>query len=207
MFLYVVRHGETQWNKEEVFRGRKDVPLNETGRVQAEKTGSYFADKAITRIVSSPLRRAVETAEGIGRATGLPVERMDDFIDMGFGTWEGLSLREVERLSPADLRVWRDSPQRLRVEGGERLGDVKNRLVQGLAKAGSRGEGDVVLVTHRVLCKLAALYVLRAPNSRFWGVKCDPASITIIERKGTDLSLVLLNDTCHLRTAAACGVS
>ena len=77
MDIYIVRHGETQWNKEEVFRGRKDIPLNEAGRKQAEHAGAYFAGIPVKRIISSPLARAVETAEGIGTATGVPVERVE----------------------------------------------------------------------------------------------------------------------------------
>ncbi len=64
MEIYLVRHGETQWNKEEVFRGRKDIPLNEAGRKQAAQAGAYFAGIPVKRIVSSPLARSVETATG-----------------------------------------------------------------------------------------------------------------------------------------------
>ena len=72
MDIYIVRHGETQWNKEEVFRGRKDIPLNETGRRQAEHAGAYFRGIPVKRIISSPLARAVETAEGIALRRACP---------------------------------------------------------------------------------------------------------------------------------------
>jgi bisphosphoglycerate-dependent phosphoglycerate mutase len=69
MQLYAARHGETAWNKEEVFRGRKDVPLSGTEKKQTQLTGQYFLNKGITRIFSSPPGRAIETAKGISIAT------------------------------------------------------------------------------------------------------------------------------------------
>ena len=114
MRIYIVRHGETAWNKDEVFRGRKDVPLNERGRGQAERVGLYFRKMPIDRIVSSPLARAVETAKAISTTTGVAVEISDEFTDINFGIWEGLSLGEVEKRYPTDLDLWRKSPEKLR---------------------------------------------------------------------------------------------
>ena len=105
MDIYLVRHGETQWNKEEVFRGRKDIPLNETGRKQAAQAGAYFREVPVKRIISSPLSRAVETAQGIATATGVPVERVGELTDINFGIWEGLSLKEVESAIRPSLPV------------------------------------------------------------------------------------------------------
>ncbi|MGD0656893.1 MAG: histidine phosphatase family protein [Syntrophorhabdales bacterium] len=96
MRIYVVRHGETEWNKEEIFRGRKDIPLNEAGKRQAEKVSLYFSQRHINRIVSSPLVRALQTAEPISKTAAVAVEAMEEFTDINFGIWEGLPLREVE---------------------------------------------------------------------------------------------------------------
>lgn len=198
MQLYVVRHGETAWNKEEIFRGRKDVPLNETGKRQAHLTGRYFRDKGITGIFSSPLGRAVETAEGIRTITKVPLKRTDALIDMGFGTWEGLELSEVDRLYPEELKTWRQAPHKFRNEGGERLADVRRRLRKGLQKIVADEQGPIVLVTHRVICKMIVLLSLRIPSSHFWEIRCDPASISLIEKVGDSTALAFLNDTCHL---------
>ncbi len=199
MNIYVVRHGETLWNKEEVFRGRKDIPLNETGKIQAEKAGAYFAGISLSRIVSSPLRRAVETAEAIGGTIGVPVETMEEFTDINFGTWEGLSLREVEERYPVDFRLWRTSPQRLQVGGGETLAIVRGRVSGGLAKLTAAEEGAVAVVTHRVICKMIVLSCLNIGDEHFWDLKYDPASVTLLEGQHTNFTLVFSNDTCHLK--------
>lgn len=199
MRIYVVRHGETTWNKEEVFRGRKDIPLNEAGKKQAKLTGRYFADKNIGKVFASPLRRAVETAEGISSSTGIPTETVAELIDMDFGIWEGLDLREVERLYPDELSMWKKTPHKFLPKGGEGLADVRERFRRGLTRILSFETAPVVLVTHRVVCKIAVLHALEIQNSHFWGIRCDPASITLIEKTKDRLTLSFLNDTCHLR--------
>jgi len=91
--IYILRHGETQWNKEEIFRGRNDIPLNEVGLKQAELASYYFKDKGIERIFSSPLLRAMQTAEAVSKTVGGDIEIVEEFIDINFGIWEGLSKR------------------------------------------------------------------------------------------------------------------
>jgi len=198
MQLYVVRHGETAWNKEEVFRGRKDVPLNETGQKQAQQTGQYFENKGIARIFSSPLSRAIQTAEGISKKTKIPIEVMDELNDMNFGVWEGLTLREVEKLYPEELKAWQQSPHKFIASEGESLGDVRRRVTKGIQKILSNEAGPIVLVTHRVICKIIFLYALDIQNHHFWNMRCDPASISLIEKMGCLISISFLNDTCHL---------
>ncbi len=199
MQIYVIRHGETEWNKEEIFRGRRDIPLNEAGKNQAERAGIFFKDKPIRRIVSSPLARALQTAESISKSTGVAVEAMEEFTDINFGTWEGLPLREVEERYPSDLRLWRESPEKLWIEGGESLAAVRERISEGFGKIASAEEDTIVVVTHRVVCKLIALCFLRIEDEHFWDIKFDPGSITLLEGKKGRFTLVFSNDRCHLR--------
>jgi broad specificity phosphatase PhoE len=198
MKIYVVRHGETTWNKEEVFRGRKDIPLNDTGIRQAERTGAFFADKEVSAIYSSPLARARQTASAIGEARRLPVKVDDAFIDMDFGTWEGLSLAAVQQRFPQPLETWRNSPHRFRIQGAETLAQVRKRVRRGLQEAMVDGPA-VVIVTHRVICKLLVLKFLDVSNRFFWKIKCDPASITLAEQIGEEYILSMVNQTLHLQ--------
>jgi phosphoserine phosphatase len=205
MLIYVVRHGETEYNKEELFRGRKDIPLNEEGKKQAERLGAYFKGKDIGRIFASPLARAQQTALGIEKTTKAPIETLDEFTDMDFGAWEGVALKDVQRLYPEQFDLWRQTPQKLKVKDGESLAVVRRRIYKGMQSV-FLGEGrDCVVVTHRVLCKLIVLYAMHVPNSHFWGIKFDPASISIIERKGRDMTVHVVNDTCHLRVGNGSG--
>jgi broad specificity phosphatase PhoE len=199
MLVYIVRHGETEYNKEELFRGRKDVPLNDVGKKQAERLGTYFEGKTVARIFASPLARAQQTAQGISKKANAPVETIEEFTDMDFGAWEGVALKEVERLYPREFLLWKETPQNLKVKDGESLAKVRQRMRKGMERILSGKERDCVIVTHRVLCKLMVLYALNIPNSRFWGMKFDPASVSLIERRGRDMTIYAINDTCHLR--------
>jgi len=200
--IYIVRHGETQWNKEEVFRGRKDLPLNKTGKQQAENVGFYFSHVSINRILSSPLKRARQTAEAISNTTGTSVVTMDEFTDMNFGIWEGLSLSRVENDFPEDFSHWKRSPEKLQIEGGETLAMVRARISAGLVNIAS-GYGDaIVIVTHRVICKILVLHALEIGDEHFWDMKFDPGSITLLEYNNERNTLIFSNDTCHLDSHA-----
>jgi broad specificity phosphatase PhoE len=199
MKLYVVRHGETAWNKEEVFRGRKDIPLNDTGKRQAEMVGGYFAERTVDRIVASPLSRAMETADAISRTTGVRVEAMEEFTDINFGTWEGVPLIEVEKRFPVDFASWKASPEKARIEGGETLAEVRDRVSRAIAKISSDQVGSIVVATHRVICKMIALSCLNIANNHFWDMKFDPASVTLLEQQQNRFVLAYSNDTCHLQ--------
>lgn len=198
MKIYITRHGETQWNREELFRGRKDIPLNETGRKQAEDIGLYFSNRPVNQIVSSPLARACQTAESISKKTGVSTDTMEEFIDISFGIWEGLTLQEVGEGFPFDFAIWKTSPEKLRIEKAETLAMVGDRVSAGLAKVTSGRKGTIVIVTHRVICKILVLHALGLGNKHFWAMKYDPGSITLLERIDDKYTLIFSNDTCHL---------
>lgn len=203
--LYVVRHGETEWNREEVFRGRKDIPLNGTGRLQAQKTGEYLKRFRIQAIYTSPLQRARETASFISESTGAPVIVAEEFNDMDFGIWEGLSLGEVMTNFPGEFEKWRKTPHLWRVERSESLKVVRRRVSMGLNRILSEKEGmeEIAIVTHRVICKILSLVMLKIPNRYFWSIKVDPASISIFEYSEGDFVATLINQTSHLEIAYA----
>ncbi|MCX8109666.1 MAG: histidine phosphatase family protein [Syntrophorhabdaceae bacterium] len=200
--LYILRHGETQWNKEEVFRGTKDIPLNNNGLRQAEMAGVYLKDKGIGRILSSPLKRALQTAQAVSKETGVNVEIIDEFTDINFGIWEGLTVEEVKKNYTTDFDLWRSSPEKLCVEGGETLDMVRNRVSKAIKILNTGGNESILIVTHRVICKVIVLYLLNIGNEHFWDMKFDPASITLLERDETRFVLKFSNDTCHLRRKA-----
>ncbi|HOP86284.1 MAG TPA: histidine phosphatase family protein [Syntrophorhabdaceae bacterium] len=198
--IYILRHGETQWNKEDVFRGRSDIPLNETGLKQAEMASFYFKNKEIDFIFSSPLLRAVQTAKAVSKTTEKDVEIVEEFIDINFGIWEGLTVKEVERNYPHDFAIWVKNPQKLNLRGGETLETVRKRIASGFEKVLSEKGENLLIVTHRAICKIMVLFLLDMGNEFFWAMKFDPASITLIEKINDRFTLTFSNDTCHLQS-------
>ncbi|HPP06639.1 MAG TPA: histidine phosphatase family protein [Syntrophorhabdaceae bacterium] len=197
--IYILRHGETQWNKEEIFRGRNDIPLNEVGLKQAELASYYFKDKGIERIFSSPLLRAMQTAEAVSKTVGGDIEIVEEFIDINFGIWEGLTVKEVEKNFPEDFDIWVKSPQMLNIKGAETLEAVRKRIASGFERILSEKSENLLIVTHRAICKIIVLFLLDMGNEFFWTMKFDPASITLLEKHSNRYLLVFSNDTCHLQ--------
>ncbi len=198
--IYLVRHGQTAWNKEEIFRGRTDVPLDETGLKQAELVGEYFREIEIHAVYSSPLSRARQTAEGIARIHNLPVEMLSGIIDMSFGKWEGHAHQEIQKMDPEIYRLWREQPHRVALPGGESLDQVRARATAALEEViHKHPRGTVVLVSHRVITKVLLCAILGLDNSHFWQIKQDTTAINRIDYVKDLYVLSLMNETCHLK--------
>lgn len=198
--IYLVRHGQTAWNKEEIFRGKTDVPLDETGLRQAELAGEYFKDIKIQGVYSSPLSRAWQTAERIARVHNLRVQPLDGLLDMSFGNWEGQAHQEIQKTDPETYRQWREEPHLARLPGGETLDNVRKRAMASLEEVIEKHpEETIVLVSHRVVNKVLLCGILGIDNSHFWQIAQDTTAINLIQYRKGKYILSLMNETCHLK--------
>jgi broad specificity phosphatase PhoE len=198
--IILVRHGQTEWNRIERFRGRADVPLNETGLAQAEATGRRVAAEwQPSAIYTSPLSRSVKTAEAIAKHFGLQVRQLPGLADIDYGEWQGISPEEVRQRWPKEIDAWYNCPQQARIPGGETLDDLRARAMKtGNELADRHPKDSIVLVGHTVINRIILLGVLGLGNERFWRIKQDTCAINVFEAEGGDFTLVSLNDTCHL---------
>ena len=198
--VYLIRHGQTAWNKEEIFRGRTDVPLNEIGLREAELAGEYLKDKEIHVIYSSPLSRAWQTAQKIAQFHNLEVQPLNGIIDMSFGRWEGHSLQEIQKNDGELYRQWREEPHRVRIPDGESLDEVRIRTMAALEEMIQlHPEKTLVLVSHRVITKVLICGILGIDNSHFWQIGQDTTAINLIQQRNGKYILSLMNETCHLK--------
>ena len=205
--IYLVRHGQTAWNKEEIFRGRTDVPLNETGLREAELAGEYFREMEIHAIYSSPLLRAWETAQKIAEVQRLEVRPLQGIIDMRFGEWEGQSLKDVQRKDGQRFQQWRNEPHRVRIPGGESLDEVRDRAMAVLEETIQSNSGKTLLfVSHRVVNKVILCSILGLDNSHFWQIGQESTAINLIQHRDGKYVLSLLNEACHLKRLQPEGV-
>jgi len=196
-----VRHGETDWNQEEVFRGRIDVKLNTTGVKQAEATGKALKEMAIKVIYTSPLSRARVTAERIAQIKTSPVVEEPGFTDINFGEWQGIPLSEVRERYKGLYHIWKTDPQKMKFSGGESLKEVEDRSIKALEQLMKKHPEETVgIISHRVVCKVIILNVLKLPLSRFWDIRQDTCSINIFEYRDEKWIIELLNDTCHIKS-------
>lgn len=201
--IILVRHGETDWNKEQVFRGKMDVPLNQLGLAQARGVKEALEGEAIDALYASPLSRAFATAEVLAEGRKLAIRVEENFSDIDFGAWQGLSRENVNE-EYADLHAtWLSDPHLVTLPRGETLLKVQKRSMAALEHSIESNPGKTVaIVSHRVVNKVILCAILGLDLSRFWHVKQDTCAINRFEYRDGSYYLTLLNDTCHLKSIA-----
>jgi broad specificity phosphatase PhoE len=198
--IILIRHGETDWNTEQVFRGKIDVPLNQTGLAQARAVRDALAESAIDALYASPLARAFETARVLAEGRGLAVGAEEGLSDVDFGLWQGLPKEKVKKDYPDLYSTWLTDPELVTFPRGETLLKVQQRAMAALERVMDSNPGKTIaLVSHRVVTKVILCGVLGLDLSRFWRVKQDTCAINRFEHDAGSYCLTLLNDTCHLR--------
>lgn len=202
MRLILVRHGETEHNRDGLTLGRADVPLNDRGRAQAVALAASFA-RPPAAIYTSPLVRASDTARAIAAATGVAVVTEPDLIEMDVGEMEHLTGTELRERYPEFLRLWLSGDATdARMPGGETLRDVQTRAWAAIDRFRSEWpEGDVVGVTHNFAILAVVCRALNLPLSEFRRLRHGLASRTVIDIRDGGATLLQLNDNAHLLAA------
>ena len=145
--IVLVRHGETDWNRDNRFQGHADPPLNDTGREQARVLATELSTESFVAAYTSPLRRAAETAEILGGALGIEAVADGSLMEVDVGSWSGLTRTEVEARFPAGFARWLEYGHGW--DDGETYDDLGERVVTGLLNIGARHSDMAVLaVTH-----------------------------------------------------------
>jgi broad specificity phosphatase PhoE len=187
--LILARHGQTGPNARGLLLGRLDPPLTDEGRAQAAAVARAIGTPDL--VVSSPLGRARETAA----ALGVPVTVDERWIEVDYGTYDGVPFRDV----PADVwRQWRDDPE-WAPPGGESMADVGRRVraaCDDLVEAATAG--DVVVVSHVSPIKAAVGWALGVGNEIAWRMFLDVAAVCRVAIGPWGPSLRVYNDTAHL---------
>jgi broad specificity phosphatase PhoE len=205
--IILIRHGETDWNREQVFRGRIDVALNEVGVTQARAVQDSLKDTEIDGIYSSPLSRAFETATIVGENRNVAVRGEEGFIDIDFGAWQGLSHQKVKEEYKDLYETWLAQPDLVTFPDGESLKEVRIRSMESLEEViKNNPEKTLALVSHRVVLKVLLCTILGLELSRFWYLRQDTCAINRVEYKDGNYFLTLLNDTGHLREVQGASV-
>ncbi len=173
MYLYLVRHGQTDWNKNRRLQGRLDIPLNEFGRQLARETAAGLAEVPFTRCFSSPLSRAVETARIILNGRDVPITCDPRLIEMGFGEIEGGICSEEGWNVPESFRLFFTDPAHYQPpEGGETFYDVRRRLkgfLDWLSGCPEYQQDTILVTTHGAALAGILNCIKKEPVSSYWG--------------------------------------
>ncbi len=197
--IILVRHGETEWNVNQVFRGRIDVELNETGIRQAELLAEYLSDLKIDAVYSSPLKRALKTAEIVASYHKLDVRVADGLIDFDYGEWQGLPHQEVKQRHRELYAQWAKNPHQVTMPAGECLNDVSQRAISVVDDVIASHQGSVVLASHRVVNKVLICALLGLDNSHFWNIRQDTCGMTTFTYEDGRFILTMHNNTSYLK--------
>ncbi len=196
----LIGHGETEWNRDERFRGRADLLLNDTGLMQADAAALKLKDREISAVYSSPLKRTLQTARPLAGRLGLSVEPHEGLIDINYGDWQGLSADEAIERDGILHDKWLKSPHEVHFPNGESLDIVRARVVSAIEElAEKHGDDTVAIVSHKVVCQVLLCAMLGLDNSHFWQVRQDVCAINDFNFKDGDSTVNLVNDICHLQ--------
>lgn len=200
--LLLVRHGETEWNRDGKFQGQIDVPLNDNGREQSGKAAEFLKDVEIDFATSSSMLRPKETAEIIlQHHPNVELKLYDIMREISHGLWEGKYESEIESSFPGLLQQWKQNPETVQMPEGENLEEVWQRSLEGWRSIVASNSGTGIVVAHdavnkAILCQLFGL----SPES-FWNFKQGNGAVTVIDYpNGLDGLPVLeaMNITSHL---------
>jgi probable phosphoglycerate mutase len=198
--FYLLRHGETEWNAENRFCGSTDVPLSEAGRRQAKSLAERLNSIPFEALYSSPLKRALETARVISASVGLQPIPDARLVELDYGQWEGKTLAEIMENDPKTFRAWDANPAQVAPPGGESGLEAQQRVVSFLDfLAAKHPQGDVLVVLHKTVCRLAICHVLgMSPSEYRRRLVLNNAALSIIQTQPYGWQLITFNDTSHL---------
>ena len=215
--LLLVRHGETEWNRQKKFQGQIDVPLNEQGKVQSQQAAQFLKAIPLSRAISSPMLRPKETAEIILQYhPQVSLELVDALQEISHGLWEGKLEAEIRDLYPQELEQWQTSPEVVQMPEGENLQQVWERAIaawDAIVASTPVVEGQpttVLVVAHDAINKAILCHLAGWGPEHFWTFKQGNGAVSVIDYpKGPQSKPLIqaLNITSHLggvldRTAA-----
>lgn len=177
--LLLIRHGMNDWVHGRLAGWTPGVHLNEQGRAQAQALAERLADLPIAAVYTSPLERAIETAQPLAAARGLPLRVIENIGEVRYGEWTGGELKELSK-----HELWpgvQHYPSGTRFPGGETLGEVQARAVAALdALRANHPKEIIAAVAHADLLKLVIAYYIGMHVDLFQRLVIDPASVTAI---------------------------
>ncbi|MDQ0816404.1 MULTISPECIES: histidine phosphatase family protein [Bacillus] len=185
--ICLVRHGETDWNAAKRIQGRTDIPLNDTGKWQAEQTGLYLKNAHWDVVISSPLTRAKETAHLILKHVDAPLVIMDDFIERDYGDAEGMSFEERQKLFP-DKQYPNMEP----------LEAIQDRMVEGIEKVRAAYPNQQVLIVAHGAAIHALLTTLADEHLGLENTRLVNACLNYMEWKDGEWKVLDYNVVSHL---------
>ena len=199
--VYLVRHAEAEGNKNRTFQGRTDCDLTEKGYRQLESLAERFKDIKIDKLYSSPLKRTIETAKAVNKYHNLPINIDENIIEINGGVFEGLNWDKVGEMYPEEHKVWVNQPHNFKIEGGESMKNVYERMKKAITAIVSENKGKTVaVVSHGCAIRNYLCYANKMPHEKICTLEwADNTAISKIEfDDDLEPTVIFQNDSSHL---------
>lgn len=202
--LILIRHGATEANAARPYRlqgYRTDLPLYEIGRRQAEAAGEFLAKSPLSRVLASPLRRAVETAEQIARPHGLTVESWQDVIECDVGRWDGMTWESIEREDPEAYLAFMADPSTAGYPEGETYRGVQQRVFPPLDRLLRESAGTTLaVVAHNIVNRAYLASLLGVPIADARRIPQNNGGVNLIRHTPEGTKVLTVNSIVHLES-------
>ncbi len=202
--IFLIRHGETNWNKEGRFQGQINIPLNNNGKDQAKKASKFLNEIKFNKAFSSSMDRPYETAKIIlQNKPDIEIKRIENLVEISHGLWEGKLQNEIKEQWPELLKNWHEKPEEVIMPEGESIGEVSKRSVKAWEEIcfTQKKKDLTLLVAHDAVNKTLICKILGIDVSNIWMIKQGNGGITIIDifnDPKKDHVICALNITTHL---------
>ena len=202
--IFLVRHGETNWNKEGRFQGQRNIPLNSNGKKQAGKASKYLKEINFKKAFSSSMDRPYETAQIIlQNKSDLEITKIEKLVEISHGLWEGKLEKEIKEQWPDLLKNWHEKPEQVIMPEGETIKEVSERSLMAWEEIclAQKNKDLTLLVAHDAVNKTLICNILGIDFSNIWMIKQGNGGITIIDifdDPKKDNVISALNITTHL---------
>lgn len=197
--IYIVRHGQTEWNILGKTQGHGNSDLTAKGIEQAELLANSMIKYPIDYIYSSDLGRAYQTAEIIGNKLNVEVQKTEALREMNFGTWEGRLISDIMEENPTLYKQWRNEPHLARIPQGETLDMIKKRTDEFIKEINEKYDGKhIVLVTHSLCARIILLSFLDSNVKNIYKINQGNTALNIVELRDYGPVVMKMNDTSHI---------
>ena len=198
--LYIVRHGETEWNQEGRIQGRLNSSLTEKGRKYAWLLGGCLKNVEFGEVITSPSDRTLETTEIILEGRGLLYQKDERIMEMDMGPWQGLTKTEIREKFPDEYDCFMMRPDLYQNDGAESFIDIYKRAEDFLTRVKKKAvTGNLLVVSHGLFIKSLFLVIKRIPITDFWTEPTvDGTSLSIVKLESGKMELVLEGDMSHV---------
>lgn len=197
--LYLIRHGQTEWNVEKKMQGKKNSNLTKLGIEQANKLSKRLSKQNFDYIYSSPLKRAYDTAKIIRGERNIEIIKDENLQEMGFGVWEGRPPEELKNTYPEQYKNFWEKPHLYEPIDGENFKDFNDRVIKSLFSIiQNHKDSEILIVTHTIVILHIMSYFENRELKRMWEPPhINPASLSMVEVNDGSHEIILYGDIEH----------